>query len=166
MVGFGSDGIHSRDGRGIRDVQCGGLFGASSASSKLEQRLVPALRFRCNQLHQKLEVCVLRGIRILDRCVSFNDAAAAKTCWYALKNELPSCAKRKRRLTAPLGSKVSTYQRSHPPRNSCGTNFDPAKSFSVNPNTKNWLGFVFGPFKSCRKSLSFATQNMCTFEPL
>src|ERR1700722_12033653 len=46
----------------------------------------------------------------------------------------------------------------------CGTNCEPARSASVKPKTKNWLGLgIMLPFESgtvSRKSLSLATQRV------
>jgi hypothetical protein len=90
VVSIGSGGIHSSHRRCVCNVQRGSFVTSADSRSNLEQYLVPAVRVCRYQLHEKLEVRLLRGTGIVDRRVLFNDpfaAAAAMTLEYAHAHE-------------------------------------------------------------------------------
>ena len=76
------------------------------------------------------------------------------------KVQRPKIAWPDRRQSLP----VEAYQSKPPPRNCWGTNWEPPRSASVKPKTKNWLGlgsgFPLGSSVFAIKSLSLASQRV------
>lgn len=87
MAGFGSIRIDGGDRRGLRNVQRGRFVPAARARGDMEQRVVLAVGIRRDQLHEELGLRRLRRGRVLDRCVSVDDAVTATPAGeYQLEN--------------------------------------------------------------------------------
>jgi hypothetical protein len=78
VVSTRSHGIYRGHRRCVCNVQRCGLIGTTSSGGNLEQYLVHVVRIRRDQLHEELEVRMLRGVGIVDRRVLLDDLAAAK----------------------------------------------------------------------------------------
>jgi len=73
--GARSDPIDGGDRRGVRNVQCGGRSPQARAGGELEQRVVPAVGVRRDQLHAELGVRGVCSARVVDRRVLVDDLA-------------------------------------------------------------------------------------------
>ena len=78
MVSGWSSCVYSRHGCSLCDVQCSRGFATATARRHMEQRMVPVVGIRGNQLYAQLGIRMLRCARFLDRSVSLNDLPSAQ----------------------------------------------------------------------------------------